>query len=274
MRIMSLKRWFKRIWLAPLFLLLGNEGGAVGDIGEGGAGGGGNEGDKGGESVSLLGGGGGADGTPADDLTALFSAEEITAKKESLTVAKAEEDRRAALTDEERAAEDAAKAEEAEKNKVPDEYADFNLPEGINTNAEILGEFKTMAKDLGLSQAKAQQLVDLQVKTVQKMSQDAVDTWNNDIKTRRDAISADKELGGNNLKTTTENAERILNTFLSKEEKDAFVKEYLSRFGDHIGLMRLFNNVTKAISEDSIVIPGKGGNASKTAAEVLYGGGS
>jgi hypothetical protein len=104
------------------------------------------------------------DPPPADDLATLFTPEEVIAKKASIEGVKQEEERRAALTNEQRTEEDRIKAEQAAADLPPEKYADFKVAEGVVLDPVMIEEFAPIAKELGLSQAKAQTIIDLATK--------------------------------------------------------------------------------------------------------------
>lgn len=58
------------------------------------------------------------------------------------------------------------------KDGAPAEYTNFTLPEGMELDAEAMTEFKGIARELNLSQDKAQKLVSLQAK-IEKARADA-----------------------------------------------------------------------------------------------------
>lgn len=193
---------------------------------------------------------------PAGDPPAQTDEEKAAAEEERRAALtddeRAEEDRRAALTDEEREAEDAkAKADEG----APEEYADFVVPDGIELDTEALDAFKPIAKELNLTQDQAQKLVDIQAATAQRwaegVQQHVVDTrlaW-------RDAAQKDKEIGGEKF------AENLA---IAKAGRDVFgddpeLKEVLDAYGlgDHPAVIRYFYKVGKANSEHDFVTSGK-----------------
>lgn len=256
-RVFRMKRNFLiSLLLFPVFMGLAVDGGDGGDGGDPG-------GDDGGDG-----------GTQADDLAALFTAEEIEGKKASIEAGKAEEARRAALSDEERKAEDDAKAEEAKKVKgAPEAYEDFKIPEGMESAKDVLDELKPILKDeLNLSQEKAQKLIDFYTgKVLPHFQAKGIEVWNADIEKRQNEIKNDKEIGGEKLKASTEAVNRVVNSFLKPEESEA-LKEYSARFGDSPVLIKLLARVGNAMKEDGIVIVGAGGQGgSKSIAERLYG---
>lgn len=247
---MKLKRLIKKIWLFPLFMILGIPEGAEGGTEDGGN--------------SILGGEGASEGS----TTVEEGSEGEATGGQGGSEGSDEGDGKGA---EGKDGESGDKEGEEKKEGAPEEYVDFTLPEGITADPEILGEFKDIAKEMNLSQEAAQKFVDLQVKTIGRMVQQQHEAFNTDVTTRRTAIQTDKEIGGDNLKATTETVERVLNTFLSADEKGELVQGYLAKYGDHVGLFKLLNRVGAAMSEDSLVLPGKGGAGKKSAAEIMFG---
>lgn len=164
---------------------------------------------------------------------------------------RAEEDRRAALTDEERAEEDKKKEEE---NSVPEEYADFEVPDGVTLDPEMTAELKARAKELGLTQSQAQQLADLGVKQMQgfveTMTQQYVDQRNS----WRDAALSDKEFGGDAFQENLAHGKAAIETFGSPE-----LKQYLDEtgLGDHPEFLRFAIRVGKEAGEHKFVNAGK-----------------
>lgn len=184
----------------------------------------------------------------------------------------AETGRRAALTDEERATEDQAKADEAKKNEgAPEAYEDFKVPEGMEASKELVDEFKPVLKDLNLSQEKAQALIDFYTaKVLPGMQAKGLEVWNNELAQRQQAIEKDPEIGGEKLKATGETVNRVANTFL-KPEETAELMEYSKRFGDCPAFVKLLTRVGSAMKDDGVIFGGAGGEGSaKTLAERLY----
>ena len=173
------------------------------------------------------------------------------------------------LTDEEKAAAETARlaAEaEAEANKVPDEYADFTAPDGVALDAEVATEFKALAKELALPQAKAQKVADLgtkmmgkwQAQQAEQMSE-ASAKWATDTK-------ADKEIGGDKLPENLAVARKALDTFGSPELKTLLNE---SGLGNHPEIIRLLHKAGKAISEDTYV-NGQAGKQSARDPKSMY----
>jgi hypothetical protein len=271
--------WLKRILLFPLFLIMGvpgDEGSAGGDQGAAADGG------------TVLGGGDNADeGSGKRDENSsldshhssdLFTPEEIAAKKEGIAAAKAEETRRAALTQEQRDVEDAAAAAQktaADKDKAgaPEAYEEFKRPDGmenVELNQDAVDALKPIAKELNLSQDKAQTLfAKLLTDVYPKMEAQRLEAWGNLTKEWADTAKKDSEIGGDKWDKNVEVAQRALNTFGTPELKAAL---NLYGLGNHPELIRLMVRMGNAMREDSIVLPGSQvGGGKKSTAEILYG---
>jgi len=153
-----------------------------------------------------------------DDLSKLFTPEEVTAKKEAVEASKAEETRRAALTDAERAAEDAKKSEDAKLNEVPEAY-EFKVPEGMELDKEVADEITPLFKDLNLSQSNADKLVQVYTdKMLPMFAKRQQDAWQKETDGWKDAVAKDPEIGGNKFKQSVSDAQRTLNTIGTPEK--------------------------------------------------------
>jgi len=164
---------------------------------------------------------------------------------------------------------DTAKKDEAKG--APEQYADFTLPETFKVDDTVLGEFKTLAKELNLPQEAAQKLVDMQAKLQSGNAEAFTQTLQAHVdKTAQDwanTAKADPEIGGAKFTENVAVAKTALDTFGTPELK-ALLKE--SRIGNHPEVIRFMFKAGKAISQDGFV-PGRSSSAAKSAADVLYG---
>lgn len=161
--------------------------------------------------------------------------------------------------------------DKAKDEGAPPEYADFTLPENVKLDEPVMGEFKTIAKELNLSQAAAQRLVDLQVKTQQGNAQaftQGLQQHVESIKTEWEkAAKADPEFGGEKFEESKAIAAKALETFGTPALKE-LLRE--SRLGSHPEVVRLLFKAGQAISQDGFV-PGRAASADRSTADVLYG---
>jgi hypothetical protein len=195
-----------------------------------------------------------------DDLSTIFTADEIKAKKESVTQAKAEEERRAKLSPEDLKKEDDTKAEEAAKKakeeadgKAPEKYADFKVPEGVEADKALLDETTPVFKEIGLSQASAQKMIDLFAeKILPAFTKKQMDAWEKQKADWHTETVASKEIKlddkGANL-----DGNRVINSLFSPEEAKIF-KADLVKYGldNHPGINLLLTRAAKHLKEDTI----------------------
>lgn len=159
------------------------------------------------------------------------------------------------------------KAEPAEKPQgAPEVYADFNAPEGVTFNPEVVDELKAFAKEKNLSQEEAQKLIDLGVKNAQQ--RDA--SYRQQIEQAQaqwaEASRTDKEFGGDKLTENLAVAKQALEAFGSKELTDMLNE---SGLGNHPEIIRAFYRVGKAVSEDRLV-KGAAKNAPQDPAKRMF----
>lgn len=118
-----------------------------------------------------------------------------------------------------------------------------------------LKSFKATAKELGLDSPKAQKLVDLYAgmeasrATAQEAQFKAIDKgW-------QEQISADPELGGQNLEAT----KKFARTAFSKWDASGEARQLITQLGvgNHPALVKLFAAIGKATADDRV-----GGSAS------------
>lgn len=156
--------------------------------------------------------------------------------------------------------------DEDEPQGAPEAYEDFTVPEGVELDAEVLGEFKDVAKELNLPQAAAQKVTDLAVKLTQKWAGEQTGRVAEMQTAWKDETQTDKEIGGDALPANLAVAKTALDKFGTpalRELLDA------SGLGNHPEVVRAFVKIGKAISEDTFVA---GGTASppKDAAKTLF----
>jgi hypothetical protein len=233
------------------------------------------------------GGGGGADtsmlgsapaATPAATTSAPAAADPLLAQlnADNKTVGELEAEaatKAAAETAETPEAKLARETAEAKAKEVPESYEAFKMPEGVEANEALMTEFTSLAKELGLSQADAQKLVDLQAKTALDETAARTDQLEKALEAQKtrwaEEIKSDPELGGAKFDATITTAVKAMAFF--GEDFRTFLNE--SGVGNNPGLIRGLHKIGLAISEDRIVIPGSDASATdeKSAAEVMFG---
>lgn len=143
-----------------------------------------------------------------------------------------------------------SKADDKEKVGAPDEYEDFTLAEGLEADAEFLGQFKETAKELNLSQEHAQKIVDLYNSKVEGLYASQRDQWDTVLSDWSKATKSDKEVGGEKFDENLAFARKALDKYGTPELREALD---LTGVGNHVEFVRAWSKVGKDISEDTVV---------------------
>ena len=131
---------------------------------------------------------------------------------------------------------------------MPEKY-DFKMPEGVEVDAEQAEAFSGIAKELGLTQEQAQKIADLQASAVQKQIAAHAQT----VQGWRDAVTNDKDLGGDKLSASTVVAKKAID--LAPPEVQAEFKSLLDStgMGNHPVVFKFLHAVGLKVAEDGIV---------------------
>jgi len=98
------------------------------------------------------------------------------------------------LTEKQKKDKEAADKVDADKsNTVPEKY-EFKIPDGMEMDSELLKEAEPMFKELGLSQAKAQKVIDLYAqKVMPAFLKKQADAWEAQKDGWKESVKTDKE---------------------------------------------------------------------------------
>lgn len=190
-------------------------------------------------------------------------------QQDTLLTGKVEGDGDAAKKDGEQ--QDGDKPQEPEG--APEAYGDFEVPEGFELDAEVMGEFQAVAKELNLSQAQAQGLVNLQNQLMQKVEAARSEMLESALTEQRnrwaDEIKNDPELGGANFEKTRATCAKAMQAFADDDLRILFNE---SGIGNNPAVVKLFHNIGKGLQEDRLVMPGVDSRSGepKRAADVLF----
>ena len=159
---------------------------------------------------------------------------------------------------------------------VPEKY-DFKFPEGSYVDSEVMSEFEEVAKELGLSQEKAQRIADFapRLSSIMQAKQlEAIEAAS--VEWQKNAVS-DKEFGGDKLQENLAVAKKALDAFASPEMR-AMLGKYDAKenptgtgLGNHPEIIRMFYRVGQKLSEDSVVLGGIKKADRLSNEEVFYG---
>lgn len=190
-----------------------------------------------------------------EDSTSLLGSDKKNEKKESLSL----------LGDDEE-----GDKKNSAKSEAPEKY-EFKHPEGKEIDSSFLTAFETTARDLDLSQEKAQKLIDSIIPAAdaafnQKLQEDI----KNFVTQCEDDLKADKELGGANLTKTMSTAKKGLE-WIAKDNPE--IKQVLraSNLDHHKSLVKLFYTIGKTVLPDDQYVKGQTATKPQSLGEILFG---
>lgn len=167
---------------------------------------------------------------------------------------------------EDKAADAESSEDSDEAEGAPEEYADFEAPEGVTFDTELLDQLKGLAKEDNLSQAKAQKYIDLAVQ-MQTRQAEAFDALV--VDTRQawlDQSRSDPEFGGDALDANLATVQRALKAYATPELTKLLDE---TGIGNHPEVVRLLFRVGKSVSNDGFV-KGSPPPAKRDLASTLY----
>ncbi|WP_051919481.1 hypothetical protein [Basilea psittacipulmonis] len=142
------------------------------------------------------------------------------------------------------------------QEQVPEKY-EFKPVEGNEVAPEVLEHFSGVAKELGLSQDKAQLVLDRMAPMLHARQQEQIaqvhQDWANQSK-------ADKEFGGEYLQENLSYAKRAIDAFGTPEFKELL---NASGIGNHPEVIRFCVRAGRRLAEDKMVQGGTSTNQAK-----------
>lgn len=156
---------------------------------------------------------------------------------------------------------------------APEQYAEFNFGEGLTVHPELLGEYQGLAKEINLSQAGAQKLIDFQ----KKVNAHFASQVSEESKGFLDQTMKLPYIQENGMKVATEDMTAAV---VAMSENEAHAKELGELFkrnniGNHPVLVRAMIHLGKEFKKtggDGRHVQGNSNaTATKTNAERLFG---
>ena len=150
---------------------------------------------------------------------------------------------------------------------VPDTYADFTMPEGVEFDEVALTEVTPLLKEVKATQEQAQKFADWYASKVQAGSQKQVDNFNQLMNDWREQSKNDGEFGGDKYDENVKIAQSAINKYGTSELKQLLNDHGV---GNHPELVRFMVRVGRTLNED---VPGSTGNTStqaEDAVSILY----
>lgn len=135
----------------------------------------------------------------------------------------------------------------------PEDYDDFQLPDGMDMDHELHDRFKAAAKSLKLSQSQAQSLVDLYAEHAGQLRKRFDDAQDDKIADWQKQARADREIGGSKFDNSMALAQKAVDRFGGDPLAHALVE---TGAASHPDVLRCFTRIGKSMSEDGFVAPG------------------
>lgn len=216
----------------------------------------------------------------ADKAAAAAQTPEAKAAAEKAAADKAAADKAAAAAQTpeakaaaDKAAADKAAADKAAAEKAPEKYEDFKAPEGTVIDGKVATAFKEIAKELNLSQANAQKVIDKLAPLVAQSEAGRVQTTlQSTLNKARDGwvatAKADKEIGGDKFAENIATAGKAWAAFGTPELKKLLND---SGLGDHPEVIRWAFRVGSHLGPDNKFVGGNNAtNGPRAPEDVLW----
>lgn len=136
-----------------------------------------------------------------------------------------------------------------EKKGAPEKY-EFKVPDGVQLDEALVGEFTPIAKELNLDNAAAQKLVDLYTKAQVDSHKKLTDSWASTHEQWVGEIKADKEIGGVNFDANIATAKKAMTAAQLGGGKELTEALNLTGAGNHPAVVRFFYKVGKLMVDD------------------------
>jgi hypothetical protein len=162
---------------------------------------------------------------------------------------------------------------------APEKYEDFKTPEGFTIPPEIATEISTVFKEVNISQADGQKLIDLYAKHTQEALQAPADFYADKQEEWRNTINADPEIGGSKLNGVRVSIAKLIDSLGDSALADGFreAMDYTGA-GNHPAVVKWLSRIAQKLTEggpvrgagpslDGMRRPGEG---RPTAAQAIY----
>lgn len=151
---------------------------------------------------------------------------------------------------------------------VPEEYAEFSLPEGMTADEGLLAEVLPVFKAAGLTQEKAQELVDRYTQSIEAIPEAQAEKFEQLKDDWKATALKDDEIGGEAFEKNVGVAVRAVEKYATPELKELLES---SGLGNHPEMIRLLYRVGNDLKEDSPVGGGtRAVTQSQDRASLLY----
>ena len=112
-----------------------------------------------------------------------------------------------------------AEGDDGDGDKAPEDYADFDIPEGVTVADADVDAFKGLAKDAGLNQEQAQKLLTFEAERIRAMNDQYAEQQAQQVQDWAASAKADKEIGGDAFDENVATAVKAMDTFATPESQ-------------------------------------------------------
>lgn len=134
---------------------------------------------------------------------------------------------------------------------APDNY-DFKnveIPEGMQLDEELTKEFSTVAKEMNLSQTKADKFMTMGVKLAEKIQNKMLNSYNEQINSYATMLNTDPEIGGAKLQQSLADANIAYKQFVPDDAAKLLSDTGLNK---HPAIVKVFMNIGKQMKNDTV----------------------
>jgi hypothetical protein len=152
------------------------------------------------------------------------------------------------------------------ESKVPEKY-ELKIPEGSDLDADAVERISSFAKEKGLTNDQAQELLNREHEAVQGFKSNQMQL----IETKKlqwvEQLKTDKELGGENFAKSVEESSRVIKKYFPESFQKELEKTGLGNYPD---LVRGFARIGKAMANDTLVTSGAQSGGKKAMEDYFY----
>lgn len=170
----------------------------------------------------------------------------------------------------------------------PPTYDPFVLPEGVTLDEGRIGEFTKLLSGLELegkadhviTQQVGQKLVDFHINeiktTIDRINEQAMTTWNNQLNTWKEETLKDPVIGGERFEATLSSALEFIRTHGGSEDEQKELRSVMdsSGLGNHKAVIRVFANAMTAMKEGRPLLAQTPPAPPKSRVATMYGSNS
>jgi hypothetical protein len=140
--------------------------------------------------------------------------------------------------------------------RAPEEYTDFASPEGLKLDEATIGDFKTLAKEMNLSQEQAQKLLEFGGGKLKAQLEAPYQVWRGIQEKWQQEVKADSEIGGVNYDASIRAAGEVFkpgpgNPLVQNEADAQSLRQALNvtGAGNNPAVVKFFVRLGKVLSE-------------------------